>query len=141
MKVYIDLILVTNFLFDFIILISSSIILKRNTKVIRIVFGALFGSLTMLSLFIRFNTISLFFFKLFVSIIMIFITFGYKNYKYFFKNLYYLYMVSIILGGILYFVNIQFSYKNNGLLFVINGFSLNIVVGIILSIIILYKYY
>lgn len=140
MKVYIDLILVTNFLFDFIILISSSIILKRNTKIIRIVFGALFGSLTMLSLFIRFNTISLFFFKLFVSIIMIFITFGYKNYKYFLKNLYYLYMVSIILGGILYFVNIQFSYKNNGLLFVINGFSLNIVVGIILSIIILYKY-
>lgn len=140
MKVYIDLILITNFLFDFILLVATSIILKRNVKVIRIILGALFGSLTVLSLFIRFNSIELFFFKMIVSSLMILLSFGFKNYKYFFKNMYYLYMISIILGGIVYFINIQFSYKNEGLLFITNGSSINIVIGCILSIIILYKY-
>ncbi len=140
MKIYLDLIFITNFLFDFIILTSTSIILKRNTKMIRIILGALFGSLTIFSLFIRLNTIGLFFFKLIISIIMILISFRFKNISYFFKNLYYLYMISIILGGILYFIRIQFLYKNEGLLFISNGFSINIIMAILLSIIILVKY-
>lgn len=140
MKVYIDLILITNFLFDFILLLTTSIILKRNMKIIRIILGALFGSLTTLSLFIRFNTIELFFFKVIVSIIMILVSFGFKNYKYFFKNIYYLYMISILLGGIVYFINIQFSYRNEGLLFITKGAGINVIIGSILSIIILYKY-
>lgn len=140
MKVYIDLILITNFLFDFILLLATSIILKRNVKVMRIILGALFGSLTTLSLFIRFNTIELFFFKMIVSILMITLSFGFKNYKYFFKNMYYLYMTSILLGGIVYFINIQFSYKNEGLLFITDGAGINVIMGGILSIIILYKY-
>lgn len=140
MKVYIDLILITNFLFDFILLLAVSIILKRNAKIIRIILGALFGSLTILSLFIRFNTIELFFFKIIVSIGMILLSFGFKNYRYFFKNMYYLYMTSIVLGGIVYFINIQFSYKNEGLLFITNGVGINVIVGFILSIIILHQY-
>ena len=140
MKVYIDLILITNFLFDFILLLTTSIILKRNSKIIKIILGALFGSLTIFLLFIRFNTIELFFFKIIVSIGMILISFGFRNYRYFFKNMYYLYMTSIVLGGIIYFINIQFSYKNEGLLFIANGVSINVIVGFILSIIILQKY-
>lgn len=140
MKVYIDLILIINFLFDFILLLATSIILKRNVKIIRIILGALFGSLTTLSLFIRFNTIELFFFKVVVSTLMILVSFGFKDYKYFFKNIYYLYMISILLGGIIYFINIQFSYKNEGLLFVTKGAGINVIIGGIFSIIILYRY-
>lgn len=140
MKVYIDLILITNFLFDFILLLATSIILKRDTKVIRVILGSLFGSITILSLFIRFSTIKLFFFKIIVSVIMLILSFGFRNYKYFLKNMYYFYMISIFLGGILYFINIQFSYRNEGLLFITTGTGINVIIGIILSLIILYRY-
>ena len=49
-------------------------------------------------------------------------------------------MISIILGGIIYFINNQVIYKNEGLLFVNNNMSINIILSFILSIILLYKY-
>ena len=133
MKVYLDIIFIINFLFDFILLLSSSIILKRRTSFIRIILGTLFGSLSFFVLFIRFNTVSLTLFKIIISIFMIIITFGFKDIRYFFKNLYYMYLISIIMGGLLYFINNSFS-SSNGLLFY-NSFKINIILGIVLSII------
>ncbi|MBO6195489.1 MAG: sigma-E processing peptidase SpoIIGA [Bacilli bacterium] len=138
MKVYLDVLFITNFIFDFILLLSSSIILKRNIRIIRLILGALFGSLTIFILFIRFNTLSLLLFKLIISIGMVLISFGFNNKKYFIKNLYYLYLISIILGGLLTFINNNFS-KVEGLVFY-NSFKLNIFLGIILSIIGIYIY-
>lgn len=140
LKVYLDFIFITNFLFDFIILTATSIILKRNVKLYKIIFGSLFGSLTILILFIRMSSIELFIFKVIISIFMILITFSYKNIRYTLKNVYYLYLISIILGGFLYFINIQISTTNLGLLFTVNDISLNIVISIILSIIMIYSY-
>ena len=71
---------------------------------------------------------------------MVYITFGYKNIKYTLKNLFYLYTSSIILGGFLYFLNLQFSYNNKGLVFYFNGLSINVIILIILSPIIIYAY-
>ena len=133
MKVYLDIIFIINFIFDFILLLSSSIILKRRTRFIRIILGSLFGSLSMFVLFIRFNTISLTIYKILISTFMIVITFGFKDIKHFFKNMYYLYLISIIMGGLLYFINNSFS-NRNGLLFY-NSFKINIILGIVLSII------
>lgn len=131
MKIYLDLIFITNFIFDFIILLVSSLILKRNIKVYKIILGALFGSITLLSLFIRFNTFTLFLFKIVVSLLIILITYGFINIRYFLKNLYYFYMISIILGGIIFFFNNQFSY-NDGFIFY-NTYSLNIVLSIVIG--------
>ncbi len=140
MKVYLDLILILNFLFDFIILLAVSLLLKRNSKIYKVVLGALFGSITTLTLFIPLSSLTLFIFKFLVSLIMIFITFGIKNIRYTLKNLYYLYIVSIILGGALYFINNQFLYNNDGLIFITNGSSINLILAIILSPIIIYVY-
>lgn len=140
MKVYLDIIFITNFIFDFIILLFLSLLLKRNAKIYRLIFGSLFGSITLLSLFIKMNTLELLLFKIIVSIFIIIISFGYKNIKYFTKNIYYFYMISIVLGGIIYFINNQVTYKNEGLLFVNNNMSINIILSSILSIILLYKY-
>lgn len=140
MKVYLDLILLLNFLFDFIILLSTSILLKRNVRFYRIILGALIGSLTTLTLFIPLTSFELFIFKFIVSLIMIFTVFGIKDYKYTLKNIYYLYIVSIILGGALYFINNQFLYNNDGLLFITNGSSINLILALILSPIIIYIY-
>lgn len=140
MKMYIDLIILINFFFDFLLLIAVSLILKRKVKLYRIILGALIGAISIISLFINFNSITLFLFKVIISIVMILITFSFKNIKYTFDNLLYLYLVSIILGGFLYFVNNSFSYKNKGLIFFHNGFSINIILIIILTPIFIYFY-
>lgn len=140
MKVYVDLIFFTNFLFDFIILLGVSLILKRNIKIYKIILGSLFGSLTLIILFIRMNNIELFIYKFLISILMILITFGYRNIKYTLKNIYYLYLISIIIGGFLYFINLQLSQSNAGLLFISKNINLNIIISIILSLIMLYNY-
>ena len=140
MKIYIDLIIIINFFFDFILLFCVSIILKRNVKIKRIVLASLIGGISIISLFIPFNTISLFLFKLFISIIMILTAFSYKNFKYTFDNFKYLYVISIFLGGFLYFLNTSFSYKNVGLIFFHNGLSINIIFINISSPIILILY-
>lgn len=82
----------------------------------------------------------LFLIKVVISILMVIITFGYKDFRYMGKNLFYLYTASVVLGGFLYFLNVQFSYKNEGLVFYYEGLSVNVVVLIVLSPVILYFY-
>lgn len=140
MKIYVDLILILNFGFDFILLFATSYLLKRNTKFIKILLGSLFGSLSTLLLFLNINTFTLFIVKITISILMILITFSFKNFKTFIKNIIHLYLNSIILGGFLYLLNIEFSYKHSGLIFYHNGLSINFIILMILSPIIIYLY-
>lgn len=140
MKVYLDYVFFLNFAFDFLLLLSVSIILRRNVKMKKIILGAFIGGISIFTLFIQLNTIELFFFKLIISILMILTTFSFKNIKYTLKNISYLYMSSMVLGGALYFLNIQFSYSHEGLVFYHNGLSINLIVLIIMSPIIIYTY-
>lgn len=140
MKVYLDVIFILNFCFDFILLLSVSIILRRNVSIKRLLLGSFIGGLSIFILFIKLNNIQLFLLKLLISLIMLLVTFKYKNIKYFLRNLGYLYMSSLILGGFLYFLNVEFSYKQEGLVFYHNGLSINYIVLIILSPIIIYIY-
>ncbi|MEG2322444.1 MAG: sigma-E processing peptidase SpoIIGA, partial [Bacilli bacterium] len=140
MKVYIDLVLILNFFFDFLLLLSVSLILRRNVSIYKIMLGAFIGGLSLLFLFIKINSITLFILKILISIIMLLVSFGYKSLKYTVKNGLFFYTSSIILGGFLYFLNIQFSYKNNGLVFINKGLSINVVFLIIFCPIIIYIY-
>lgn len=140
MKIYIDLVLVLNFVFDLILLMTVAYILKRNVKNYRLVIGSLVGSLSTLLLFINISSLELFLFKVVLSIMMVIISFGYRNIRYMLKNLSYLYITSIILGGFLYFLNINFSYKQKGIVFYNNGLSINVIFLIIISPVILYLY-
>lgn len=140
MKIYLDLVMILNFAIDFIILLSVSLILKRNIKITRIMLGAFIGGISILFLFFNINSILLFLFKVIISILMILITFGYRNIKYTLVNILYLYMSSIILGGFLYLLNLEFSYKHVGIIFFNNGLSINFIFLLIFSPIILYIY-
>ncbi len=125
MKMYVDLIILLNFFLDFILLFTVSVILKRNVSLKRISLGALAGAISIIALFINFSSFTLFIFKIFISIIMVLITFSFKDFKYTLNNLIYLYLVSIILGGFLYYLNNELSYKNTGLIFFHSGVSIN----------------
>lgn len=139
-KIYLDLILFLNFAFDFLLLLSVALILRRKVTLNRLLTGSFIGSLTILVLFININSFWLFMIKIFFSILMVLVTFGFESWKYTLKNILFLYTSSILLGGFLYFLNIQFSYKNNGLVFYFEGLSINYIVLLILGPLIIYLY-
>lgn len=140
MKIYLDLIFFLNFVFDFLLLTTVSLLLKRNIKWYQLLLGSLIGAFSIFILFIEVNNLTLFIFKFIISIIMTIATFSYKDMKYTFYNFLYLYIVSLFLGGTLYLLNIQYSYKNNGLVFYHNGLSINLIVLLFITPIILYLY-
>lgn len=140
MKIYLDLILILNFFLDFILLISVGLILKRKINIKLITISSFMGSLSILLLFINITSFELFILKILLSIIMILVGYPSKNIKYIFNNLIIFYITSIFLGGSLYVLNIEFSYKHTGLIFFNNGLSINMIVLLFLSPIIIYFY-
>ena len=71
---------------------------------------------------------------------MVIITFNYKDIKYVFMNTLYLMILSIIVGGSLYLLNISIGYEHSGMLFFTNGKSINTIILIILSFVIVVFY-
>ena len=140
MKVYLDVVFFFNFMFDLLLLVTVKIVLKRNIKWYRLLLGSLVGALSIFFLFIKLTSFGLFVLKVFVSCCMVLVTFGFEDISCFFKNMIYLYFISILLGGFLYYLNLEFSYDNVGLIFFHNGFSINFILVFILSPIILYLY-
>lgn len=137
MKIYMDLVFFINFFIDFILLFGTKRVLKEVVSLKRIVLGSLFGSVSILLLFIPLNNITLTIFKFIISIFLILITFGRRN---FVKNILYFYLLSVILGGVLYLFDCSIMFDNSGLIFLNNGLSLNIIAIIILSPFIIYLY-
>lgn len=135
MKVYLDLVFFINFFFDFLILYATKIVLKENTSFKRIFLGSLFGSFSIFLLFLSLSNFLLLLVKVIISVLIILITFGKNN---FFSDFLYFYLISIILGGFLYLLDINFTYQNKGALFYASGFGLNLVVIMIISPIFLY---
>lgn len=140
MTIYIDIILLINFIIDLLLLLSVSFLLKRRASITRIIISSSIGSLSTLLLFVIHNNFLLLIYKLLISIIMIIITFKYNNFHYFKDNLIYLYIISIILGGTIYLINNQISSINNGLIFTSNNLKINLFLLIIITPIIIYKY-
>lgn len=140
MKIYLDLVFLLNFGFDFLLLLSVSVLLRRKASIKRLFLGALIGACTIFCLFVQLTSLELFLIKVVMSIIMVLCTFSYKNINYTFKNVSYLYMTSIVLGGFLYYLNIEFSYKQDGLIFYHHGLSINFIILVLIAPIILYNY-
>ncbi len=140
MKIYIDLILLLNFGFDFLLLLSVSLILRRNAPIYKLLLGAFIGSISVLTLFMKINSLQLFIIKIIISILMTTTSFKYRSIKYTLKNILYLYISSIVLGGALYLLNIELTYKNQGIIFYKNKMSINFIILVIISPIILYIY-
>ena len=140
MTIYIDIILIINFIIDLLLLLSVSFLLKRRASLTRIIISSSIASLSTLLLFVIHNNFLLLIYKLLTSIIMIIITFKYNNFHYFKDNLIYLYIISIVLGGTIYLINNQISSINNGLIFTSNNLKINLFLLIIITPIIIYKY-
>lgn len=106
MKMYIDLFFIFNVIMDYIIIMSTSILLKRRTSYIRMILSSLIGGISSLVLFTSLNKIVI---EVVSIIIMVLISFGYKGIRYLIKNILYMYILSTLLGGIIYLFNIKVS--------------------------------
>ncbi len=137
MKVYLDLVFFINFFFDFILLYGTSKVLKRVVSLKRLLLGSLVGALSLIFLYLPLTSFSLFILKLLLSIAIITTTFGHKN---FLQNIIYFYILSVILGGTLYLFDISTTYQNKGVLFIKNGYALNIILILIVAPLIIYLY-
>lgn len=118
MTIYIDLLLLVNFLFDLLLLLTVNIALKRYSKISRLILASLFGEVTLLSLILPISSYLLIILKFILGIFLCIIAFGYKNFKYTFYNVLYLYMTSIILGGFTYYLSVEFQNINYLLLLI-----------------------
>ena len=139
MTIYVDGLLFLNFFFDFLLLMSTSVILKRNASVFRLIIGAFIGSLSIFILFLKVSGFELFLIKLYLGFLMCILCFGYGNLKKFLRCFFTFYLVSIVLGGFLFYLNIEFSYKHCGLVFFNKG-RVSIFFICLVSIIVLYFY-
>ena len=128
MKVYVDLYFLINYILDLTLLCSTGRLLKRKVKIYRYLLGSFIGGLSILLLFININDMTLLFLKFFISILMILITFGRKELV---KNIFYFYILSIILGGSFYLFDLNFDYTNK-------AYYLNYLLLLVCSPIILY---
>ncbi len=133
MKIYLDYVFLINFLFDFILLLGVSMILKRNTSKLRLFLGSLFGGFSFFIVLLNISSLFFFFLKMFSALIMILITFSYKDIKYTMNNFIYLIILSVLMGGILQLVNIEIGYSHVGMLFFTNGKSLNLIILIFIG--------
>lgn len=119
---------------------TVNLLLKRNIKLTRIVLGAVVGSMTILFLFLNLNSVMVFFIKIFISILMILVTFKFQNIRYFISNFIYLYITSFVMGGFLYYINLEYSTRQSGLTFVYERIPLNCLILLALAPIILTIY-
>lgn len=103
---YIDLFFIFNVIMDYIIIMSTSILLKRRTSYIRMILSSLLGGISSLVLFTSLNKIVI---EIVSIVIMVLISFGYKGIRYLINNILYMYILSTLLGGIIYLFNIKVS--------------------------------
>ena len=101
--IYIDEYLLINFVFNYLLLYVTSSILKINVNRINIIISSLISELSIISLFINMNYILNLLFKIVLCLIMIYISFGFNDYKSFIINYIYYNLINFLLGGLLFY--------------------------------------
>lgn len=99
--IYIDELIILNFIIDYILLEVLSKLIKEKPKIYRLLLSCLFGELSIIYLFINVNNLIIYITKIIICIIMILISYGKDN---IIRNTIYYYILSFFLGGVLTFL-------------------------------------
>lgn len=142
MTIYIDLIFLENIFMNFIIIYATSIILKKDLKILRIsigsVIGAAYACIYYLSNLEIYSNIIL---KIILSLVIVYISFNSKTVKSFLKELLIFYLTSFTFGGVtfalLYFISPGDILFQNGVLVGIYPLKMILIGGLIGFIIII----
>ena len=131
--VYVDLLVIQDLIYNYVILLGISLLLTRITNIKKIFLSSAIGTIPLIFLFINISNQLNFFISFIFSIIMSLITFSYKDIIYTIKNIFYMYSISIFLAGGINLINVN-------LLPNIDNHILNVIILIILAPIITYIY-
>lgn len=120
MTIYIDVVLIENLCMNYIILFSTSYILKIKRNHFRLIISALLGGVYSILAYMQIVEIySNFFIKIILSIAMVYIAYNAKNIKLLMKQIVIFYLTSFVFGGcafaLLYFVKPQEILMKNGM--------------------------
>lgn len=126
--IYLDFIWALNFLFDFILLILTSLFVKRESQLRRLIFGAFIASLIVpLTIIFPNYPFSTFFGKIIYSLFIVLCAFPFKSLSSFLHTLFSFYFISFIVGGGLigvhYLINNPISMINNSLVTFNKGYG------------------
>ena len=119
MTIYIDIVLIENLVMNYIILLATGIIIKTRIKNLRLCAGSLIGAIyTVMTYVITIKMYSNFFFKILLSVIMIYVAFNPQNVKNMCKTLVVFYLTSFVFGGaafaLIYIIKPQDILMKNG---------------------------
>ena len=120
MIIYIDIIFIENIIMNTIILYATSIILKQEVKIIRLIISSTIGSIYSILMYItKFTIYSSIISKFLLSIVMVYIAFKPQNLKKVFKQIIIFYLTSFVFGGValnlIYFLRPENINIKNGL--------------------------
>jgi stage II sporulation protein GA (sporulation sigma-E factor processing peptidase) len=102
MTVYADILLVINLFVNYALLMCSSMIMKRNSRPLRILLGASVGALYGLVIFLpALPKAAELILRLIATALIVFAAFGYKNLRYFLRSFFTFFAVSLGFGGIM----------------------------------------
>ena len=136
MTVYIDLIFLENIFMNSIIIFGTGIILKKETKILRILAGSILGAVYACLYYItNLEIYSNIILKLLLSFAMVYISFNSKSIKNFLKKLLIFYLTSFTFGGVtfalLYFISPGDILFQNGTLVGIYPLKMILIGGLI----------
>lgn len=137
MEIYLDLLIIFNSLFDYVLLSSVNYILRRNVSFKRILLSSLLGNISLLLLEVN-NGILFFLLKILGAVVINIVCFGYRDFKNLVKNVTYFYLVSMLMGGVVYFFKSQFIFSDGGL--ILNSDLFKYLVVIFVSLLVIYLY-
>lgn len=100
---YIETIIILNFVIDYILLKTLSKLLKTQTTNKKLILSSLIGEITLIYL-LNINQSIVSITKILIISLMIYISFGYQDNKTFIKNIIYYFIISFFLGGTLYYI-------------------------------------
>ena len=120
MTIYIDVVLLENLIMNYIILLATGMAIKVKLNHIRLILGSFIGAVyTIMTYIVTIKIYSNIFFKLLLSIVIIYIAFNPQNVKNMWKQLIVFYLISFVFGGaafaLIYIVKPQDILMKNGL--------------------------
>lgn len=143
--IYIDVLIFTNIFQDFLLLLVLKRILHHKITYFRLISGSIIGGFTSLvALLPQINFIINLLIKFAVAILLVLVTFGFKNKKFFLKNVSTLFVLSFLTNGAIIFFYLAIKPKgmeiiNDTVYFNISPLLLIILTLIIYFILYIYK--
>jgi len=103
--VYVELLFLEDLIYNYVILLTVSLLLTRITSIKKILVSSIIGTLSLITFILKIHNIIIILITFIFSLLMSIIAFTYKDIIYTIKNICYMYISSIFIAGFIYLIN------------------------------------